>query len=329
MSASIGAAGDRQVVLKGILSGIESRNEDLLLPRLVNATPADAAEGKIKIIAGGHMEDGGDEDAFDNAPGENIEEGPDIIFDKVGYECGYKRLHKLVPKEEARADVELPMSIVQIYSRVLMGTLLRNRDLKLVKLLENTAWANTETLGAGDKWSNDDSDPVDKLLEKVDASVMVPNVVVFGAKSWREFQTHPKVLSALNVTRDRALADEGDFRRILGDKLGIGGVVVYRLRVSNGKPLESITTAKTIRRFEDKVWMGHISRLPGVPMRDSRGRHHIVTDATALSYLVEDALEYEEAEAFNPKGRQMTVGMSYDLVKVSADLGCRLDGVVA
>jgi hypothetical protein len=333
MATSIGAAGDRIEVLSGILSGIESKSSDLLVPRLLTPTPIVAAEGKVKTLDGGHMDDGGSVDAFKNAPGSRIVQTTPLKFGSVQYACEYRRLFDLVPKEAQRADIELPMSEVELRSRVMMGRLLRNRDLALVNALETTSWGIVNDLSAGggaNQWSADGSDPIDYLAGVVDDMPMGAGVAVFGSKSWREFKTHPKVLSALSINRDSAILNSPEFMEVIGERLGLSQLIVYRLQVvTNGKPLASVAVSDLVRRFSDKVWLGTLNRNPGTPQTDARGRHEVVVEPTALGYFVEDELEYEEEKSINPMGRQMTVGMSYDIRPVTAALGCRLDNVVA
>ncbi len=325
------AAGSKIEVLNNLLSGIESKSADLLVPKMLAANPVVASKGVIKVVTAGHMSDGDSVDAFDVAPGGDVPDAPALKFDDVDYLTTYKKLKTLVPEESHRADLELPMPLVEMYSRHLMGTLLRNRDRKLVAALEGTAWGTVQDLGGGGldaQWSDDAEDPIEKLAEIEDLLPMGANCLVFGAGAWREFKTHPIVRAALSINRDRAILSPGEFEAIVGEKLGIQRVIVYNLRVSTAGPTTAVTPANTIRRFSSKVWMGHVDFGAAVPSVDTRGNPELLVNPTALAHLVEKDVDYKEAEQLSPGGRLMRLAMSYDMPVVSTALGARLDNVV-
>lgn len=332
MATSIGAAGDRIDVLRGIPSGIESKSGDLLVPRMLTPTPNAPGEGKVKTITAGHMGDGGSVDAFKSSPGETIRKADPLVFAPVSYACEYRKLFDLVPSEEARADEELPEPMVALRSKNLMGTLLRNRDLALVTAITGTTWGTVTDLSAGggaNQFDKSGADPIDVLVGTVDAIPGGANTIVFGADTWRYFSTHPNVLSALDTTRDRAILDPDRFASAIGEKLGLPNVITYKLRVSNGAPLDAVTPATTVRRMSKQIWIGQVSNTPGIVGMNARGLPEVTMNATALAFIQEADIAYKEAESINPEGRQMTVGMSYDILPVTTALGARLDAVVS
>jgi hypothetical protein len=58
------------------------------------------------------------------------------------------------------------------------------------------ATANKTTLSGNDQWSDySNSDPVEKILESLDALLVRPNKGVFGRPVWTKLRKHPKVVS--------------------------------------------------------------------------------------------------------------------------------------
>ncbi len=332
MPISISAIGSQKQVLRGILSGLEAKSRELLVPRLLQPTPNAPARGLIKTIKAGHMGDGDSVDAFKVAPGGTIPKADPLSFGEVEYRCAYRKLYDLVPKEEVRADEDLPASVVDFRARNLMGTLLRNRDRVLVNSLENTAWGQVTDLSAGggaNQFDKADSDPIKVLADLADAQPMQPNVLIFGAQAWHQFRLNAQVLSAMKITEHRAMMKQDDWAQLIGEHLGISQIIVYNMRVHTGGPMQEVSTGTLIRRFAKKVWMGTIDGMPSPVTTNARGENEILTNPTALKYIVEDELDYDEAPSINPQGRQMTVAMSYDIRPVTAALGARLDAVVS
>lgn len=328
---AIGAYGDHIPVLNDILSSIESKSKDLLVPQMVPGSPVVASRGIIKTVDAGHMSDGGTADAFKVAPGGDVPDAPELKFGNVSYFCEYRKLKALVPEESHRADLELPMPLVEAYSKNLLGTLLRNRELALLDVLENTSWGTVQNLGAGGldaQWSDDTEDPIERLAIIEDALPMGANFLLFGAGSWREFKTHPKVRDALSISRDKAIIDEQEFMEVVGEKLGIDRVVVYKLRVSTAGPTTAVAPANLVRRFSSSVWMGQVDFGGATPSADARGNPELLVGPTALTHLVEKDVSYEEDKSISPGGRLMRVAMSYDILPVTTALGARLDNVV-
>lgn len=329
--SAIGSTGDRIDVLAGILSGVEDSEADLLVPQLLSPVPGAPAEGKIKTLVAGHMEDGGSATAYDVEPGETIEASDPLTFDAVRYECKYARRYRFVPHEESRADRELPVELVSLYGAVMSKELLRNRDRKLISILTGTAWGTVldYSANAGAKqWSTDAARPITDLATVIDGMPMQPTHMVVPGEGWVRFATHPNVLSAIRWDADRAMLDQAGFQQLIGDKLGVK-LVIQKNRVNNSGPLTAVTKSSLVRPLGKSIWIGTIANAPGVVTTDSRGRQVIVTEPTALSYVVEDELDYGEDEVINPRGREMTMGKSYAITAVSPILGARIDNIIA
>lgn len=329
--SSIGASGDRIDVLEGIMSGVEDSEADLIVPQLLAPVPGAPAEGKIKVITAGHMEDGGSATAYDTEPGETIEAGDPLTFDGIPYECKYSRRYRFIPHEESRADRELPVELVTLYGTVMSRELLRNRDRKLIAAITGTVWDTVldYSADAGAKqWSNNSAYPIRDLAELIDSLPMAPNALIVPGGGWVKFATHPNVLSTVRWDADRAMLDQKGFAELVGDKLGVK-LIVQRNRVNNSGPLTPVTKASLVRPLGKSLWLGTIASSPGMVRTDSRGRTAIVVEPTALSYAVEDELDYAEAEVVNPRGREISMGKSYAIAAVSTALGARIDNIIA
>jgi len=76
------------------------------------------------------------------------------------------------------------------------------REKRVADLIFNTAsydTANKTALAGNDQWSAfDTSDPIEDILEAMDACIMKPNIMVLGNSVWTVLRRHPKVINATN-----------------------------------------------------------------------------------------------------------------------------------
>jgi hypothetical protein len=76
------------------------------------------------------------------------------------------------------------------------------REKRTADLVFNTASydaANKVDLTGDDQWSAfDTSDPIEDILEAMDACIMKPNIMVLGNAVWTILRRHPKVIKATN-----------------------------------------------------------------------------------------------------------------------------------
>lgn len=85
------------------------------------------------------------------------------------------------------------------------------------------ATPNKTTLSGNDQWSDyANSDPVDKILEKLDALMVRPNKAVWGRAVWTKIRKHPKVVSKVfgsvnstGLVTLQALADALELEEII------------------------------------------------------------------------------------------------------------------
>ena len=87
------------------------------------------------------------------------------------------------------------------------------------------------TLGANDKFDNDNSDPWGLLEDSINKPYFRPNTAVFGQEAWSKFRRHPSVLAATNRASG---AKEGLARRAdVAEQLEIDTLLVGRSRIAS------------------------------------------------------------------------------------------------
>lgn len=100
------------------------------------------------------------------------------------------------------------------------------REKRVADIVFNTntyATTNKTTLSGNSQWSDyTNSDPVDAILESLDALLVRPNAAVFGRVVWTKLRKHPKVVSKVlgsvnssGLVTAQALADALELDRIL------------------------------------------------------------------------------------------------------------------
>ena len=102
----------------------------------------------------------------------------------------------------------------------------------------NYAAAFKTTLGANDKFDNDNSDPWGLLEDSINKPFFRPNTAIFGQEAWSKFRRHPSVLAATN--RESG-AKSGLARRAeVAELLEVDSLLVGRSRIAmnaEGQPL--------------------------------------------------------------------------------------------
>ena len=103
------------------------------------------------------------------------------------------------------------------------------RVAKIVQDSSNYASANVHPVGssANQKWSHNDINPRDKLLNALDQPLLRPNTMVVGREAWTKIRQHPKLVSSVSsadnsegaVTKQQ-LADLLEIHQVLvGDSI--------------------------------------------------------------------------------------------------------------
>jgi len=86
-------------------------------------------------------------------------------------------------------------------SELTMELVALGREKRVADIVFNAntyAAANKVTLAGVDQWSDyTNSDPVDIMLEKLDALLVRPNIAVLGRAVWTKLRKHPKVVSKI------------------------------------------------------------------------------------------------------------------------------------
>lgn len=111
-----------------------------------------------------------------------------------------------VPQSDINNSAGSGYNPVAAATENLTDLVLLDREKRVADLVFASATyaGNTTTLSGTDQWSDGaNSDPLGVILDTMDAMVMRPNVMVIGQAVYRQLQTHPKILGALN-RRDTA-----------------------------------------------------------------------------------------------------------------------------
>lgn len=172
------------------------------------------------------------------------------------------------------------------------------------------------TLGGGVKWTDKtNGKPLDDVMTGLDVPFLRPNIMVFGADSWRAFRQHPQIVDAVKgATRQQGAKGGIASREDVAALFEVERVIVGRSRLNSAKPGQ---TATYVRLWGDSCSLLHVKpsltprsvtfgctlseTLPTVMVRrdDSRGIKggiavrtvHNSTEkvkASDLGYLIDD-----------------------------------------
>jgi hypothetical protein len=120
-----------------------------------------------------------------------------------------------------------------------------DREVRVAKLVQDPNQYhedNKAVLTVAQQISNPDSDPLNLILEYLDACLMRPNQIAFGNAVWRLFRQHAKVVKAIHGNS----GDSGAVtRQQVADLFEVNKVLVGSSRVNIKKPGEAAVLART------------------------------------------------------------------------------------
>lgn len=96
--------------------------------------------------------------------------------------------------DQLNADTPLDPMVTSL--EVVQGFLGLAREVRVAGKAFNSAnyGSNHEALGAPDRWDNPASDPVAKILAKMQVPLVEPDTMVISRLGWNALRTHPKVI---------------------------------------------------------------------------------------------------------------------------------------
>lgn len=175
--------------------------------------------------------------------------------------------------------------------------------------------ANTATLSGTDQWSDTTSDPLGVILDTMDSMVVRPNIMVIGQAVYRQLQTHPKILGALN-RRDTAYGRAN--KQFLADLFEVEQVLVGAAWAATSKEGQTTTMAR--------LWGKHCALLHVNP-RAQTGE--MPTFGFTAEWGTRVAGSWEDKNIGLRGGTRVRVGESVKETICAADLGYLLVNAVA
>lgn len=133
-------------------------------------------------------------------------------------------LEGLVPNKEIKlfSDTYDPLGNMTILTSEIVALGREKRVSDIVFNAATYAAENKVTLAGADQWSDPASDPVDQMIEKLDALLVRPNKAIFGRPVWTKLRKHPKVVAKIfgssnttGIVTRQALADALELDEII------------------------------------------------------------------------------------------------------------------
>ncbi len=118
---------------------------------------------------------------------------------------------------------------------------------------------NKVTLAGTDQWTDTtNADPLDDIMTGLDATFMRPNIMVFGADSWRSFRQHPKIVDAVKgATRQQGAQGGIASREDVAALFEVERVLVGRSRENTAAEGQTATFG---RLWGDSCALLHVRR---------------------------------------------------------------------
>ncbi len=157
-------------------------------------------------------------------------------------------LQDLIPDDDIR---NIPPGVSDPRDRSVMtltDLLTIGREKRVADLVLNAdtyADASKVTLSGNDQWSSGhaSSDPVEDILNAIDAMIVAPTHLVMGSSVWLKLRSHKKIARAVNATSgDVAIAA----RRAIADLFELEDIVVGQSRIN--------TAAQGQPPSLDRIW---------------------------------------------------------------------------
>lgn len=110
------------------------------------------------------------------------------------YSCQDYGLMDFVSQKEIQ-NADAPIDPLKSATRILKNRLMLARERRVAAKVFNASnyGSNTAALSGSSQWDNASSDPVQAILDAIEACYVRPNVMVIGAQVWQKLQNNAKM----------------------------------------------------------------------------------------------------------------------------------------
>ena len=145
----------------------------------------------------------------------------------------------------------------------LIGLDRERRVAGLVFTAGNYPAPNKATLAGTDQWTDDASEPINKIMTALDVPMLRPNTMVIGQEAWTKLRLNKKIVAACNFSG----ASSGvAAREAIAELLEIESILVGQAFVNTAKPGQTPSLARAWGKscallYLDKLAMAQGSRI--------------------------------------------------------------------
>lgn len=211
------------------------------------------------------------------------------------------------------------VNLKDMHAEYLSGLIGLDREVRVSAIVSDVAnYAdNHATLAAANKFSNDSSDPLGLLEDKLNAPLVRPNIMVISQAEWSALRRHPKVVKAVHGNSgDSGLAS----RKALADLLELEDILVGTSRVNTANIGQSPS-------FE-RAWTGCVALLYRNKTISRMGGQGGGAFGFTAQYATKVAGSWEDKDVGLRGGTVVRVGESVKEVVCGSDFGFLIKGAV-
>lgn len=201
----------------------------------------------------------------------------------------------------------------------LSGLIMLDREVRVASIVSDVAnYAdNHATLAVTHKFTNDSSDPLGLLEDKINAPLVKPNIMVISQAEWSALRRHPKVVKAVHGNSgDSGLAS----RKALAELLELEEILVGTSRVNTA----NINKAPSYQR----AWTGCVALIHRNKLSARMNGEGSGTFGFTAQYSTKVAGSWFDRNVGLRGGDVVRVGESVKEVVCGSDYGFLIKGAI-
>ena len=132
-----------------------------------------------------------------------------------------------------------PYDPLEVATMGLSKLMMLDREIRVAGLVFGSAnypTGHKATLSGTSQWSDASSDPLNAILEKMEAPLVRPNTLVFGQQTWTKFRQHSKIVEAINMSGAGDKASGAVSRQAVAELFELDNVYVGMAQYNTAKP---------------------------------------------------------------------------------------------
>lgn len=177
------------------------------------------------------------------------------------YTCQEEGQEIIVDRRLQQNSLE-PMGLLRRATETAMNVIMLKREKNVMDAITNTTTfaSYTETLSGSDQWSDDSSEPIDKINSWANTirgnCGRWPNKMVISWATWLKLKEHPVVVDRVKITNDKVVTPQ-----LLANLLDIENIYIVSALYNSAEEGQTISLADVMGKH---CFLGYITPSPSI-----------------------------------------------------------------